>query len=368
MKHPAFAVAVVVLFSAGAFPAAAHGQGSAHPAPPVAYHLVQTVRLGAPDRWDYVVYDAASHRIYVSHGDRVTVVDGRDNRILGEVTGMPGGTHGIAVSHATGLGYTDDGQAGQAIAFSLATLKVVKRLKANDDADAVMIDPPSGHVFVVDGDPGTLTVIDPRSDGVVATVHAGSKLEYAVSGGNGKIYVNGVARREIFRIDTSTNQVDATWPISQCEAPHGLAIDTATHRLFASCENQRLVVVNADTGAVVTTVPIGRGTDAAAFDPSHQLIFSSNGTDGTVTVIREVNADTFVPAGTFRTLVSARTMSVDPQTGRLYVVGADTTPAAMSAFRAARRAGRRPARMPFAPGSLKLLVFDPGPGPRPDSH
>ncbi len=111
---------------------------------------------------------------------------------------------------------------------------------------------------MVDGDPGLLTVIDPQADRVIATVHVGSKLEYAVAGGNGKVYVNGVEKREIFRIDTATNRVDATWPIPQCEAPHGLAIDTATHRLFSSCENQRLVVVNADTGATVATLPIGR--------------------------------------------------------------------------------------------------------------
>jgi len=323
------------------------------------YHVTMTVALGAPDRWDYVVYDAPSHRVYVAHGDRVTVVDGRDGRIVGQVEGLSGGTHGIAISQSAGLGYTDDGQAGQAAAFSLKTLKVVKRLKAQDDADAVTIDPTSGHVFVVDGDPGTLTVIDPKTDSVVATVQVGSKLEYAVAGDNGKVYVNGVATKQIFRVDTTSNRVDATWPIAQCEAPHGLAIDRSTHRLFASCENSKLVVVNSDTGAIVTTLSIGRGSDAVAFDPTRKLVFSSNGTDGTVSIIREVNADTFEPAGTVKTALSARTMSVDPQTGRLYVAVADTDAKAMAAFQAARAAGKRPQRMPFAPGSLKLLFLDP---------
>lgn len=292
----------------------AHSQGiSGQTYETIHYRVTRTVALGAPDRWDYVVYDARSHRVYIAHGDRVTVVDGRDGRIVGEVEGLPGGTHGIAISHATGLGYTDDGRAGQAAAFSLRTLKIVKRLKAEEDADAVILDPTSGHVFVVDGDPGTLTVIDPKTHRVVATVHAGSKLEYAVAGENGKLYVNGVAKKEIFRIDTATNRVDAVWPIAQCEAPHGLAIDTATHRLFSSCKNSRLVVVNADTGAVVATLPIGRGTDAAVFDPSRKLVFSSNGQDGTLSIIREVNADTFVSVGTLKTALSARTMSVDPQ-------------------------------------------------------
>ncbi|HZT03327.1 MAG TPA: YncE family protein [Steroidobacteraceae bacterium] len=328
-------------------------------APGSGYHAVHSVPLGAPDRWDYLVYDGPSHRLYVSHGDRLTVLDARDGRIVGQVEGMPGGTHGIAISHSTGLGYTDDGRAGEAVAFSLKTLKVVKRLRAAADADAVTIDPSSGHVFVVDGDPGLLTVIDPKSDRVVATVRIGSKLEFVVPGDNGKIYVNGVEKREIFRIDTATNEVDATWPIPQCEAPHGLAIDAATHRLFSSCENERLVVVNADNGATVATLRIGQGSDAAAFDPTRRLIFSSNGGDGTLSVIREVDANTFMPAATIKTTLSARTMSLDPASGRLFLVAADTTPRAMAAFRAARQAGRR-GPSPFVPGSAKLLIFDPG--------
>ncbi|HWG77787.1 MAG TPA: YncE family protein [Steroidobacteraceae bacterium] len=330
-------------------------RGAAAPA----YHLAGTTHLGAPDRWDYVVFDGASHRLYVSHGDRINVVDGSTGKLIGQITGMPGGTHGIAISHAADLGYTDDGRAGEAVAFSLETLKVVKHLKANDDADAVTIDPTSGHVFVVDGDPGTLTVIDPTSDSVIGTVNLGSKLEYAVAGDNGKLYVNGVEKRVIYRVDTASNQVDATWPIPQCESPHGLAIDTTTHRLFSSCENQIMAVVNADSGAVVTTVPIGRGSDAAAFDPAHRLVFSSNGNDGTISVIRELGADKFVSAGTVKTLLSARTMSVDPKSGRLYVIGARTTPAAMKAFRAAIAAGKRPTRAPYTPGSLELMMFDP---------
>lgn len=348
--------ATVVAFGSANLAVAQPGTGRGDAA--VDYHLTRGVRLGAPDRWDYVVYDRPSHRVYVAHGDRLTVVNSRNGRIIGQVEGMPGGTHGIAISHAAGLGYTDDGQAGEAVAFSLKTLKVVKRLQAAPDSDAVTIDPTSGHVFVVDGDPGLLTVIDPQGNRVVATVHVGSKLEYAVAGDNGKVYVNGVANREIFRVDTVTNRVDAAWSIRQCEAPHGLAIDTSTHRLFSSCENGRLVVVNADTGVTVAALPIGRGTDAAAFDPTRKLIFSSNGMDGTASVIREVDANTFVPAGTVKTALSARTMSVDPISGRLFLAAADTNAQALEAFRAARQAGKR-GPSPFARGSLKLLFFDP---------
>ncbi|HEV7136058.1 MAG TPA: YncE family protein [Steroidobacteraceae bacterium] len=350
------AAKIIVLCATGILfsPVTSAGSSSA-----VHYQVARTVRLGAPDRWDYVVYDSPSHRVYVAHGDRVTVVDGRSGRIVGQINTIPGGTHGIAISHAAGLGYTVDGGAGMAVAFDLKTLKIVKRLKANADADAVTIDPTSGHVFVVDGDPGTLTVIDPKADRVVATVRIGSKLEYAVAGDNGKVYVNGEAKSAIFRIDTATDRVDATWPIPQCDSPHGLAIDISTHRLFSSCKNRRLVVVNADTGAVVAVAPIGPGTDAAAFDPVRKLIFSSNGLDGTLSVIREVDASTFVPAATVRTELSARTMSVDPQTGRLYLAAAEPLPGAstVQAFEAARAQGKKP----YVQGSLELLFLDTAP-------
>lgn len=336
-------------------------QGLAGPSP--LYEVVKTVPLGAPDRWDYLVFDPASRRVYVAHGDRVTVVNGRTGAIVGEVRGFPGGTHGIAIVRAYGRGYTDDGQAGEAGAFSLETLKVEKRIKAADDSDAIAFDPVSGHVFVVNGDSGTLTVIDPRINAAIATVEVGSKLEYPVAGGDGKLYVNGVATREILRVDTRTNQVDARWPIPGCASPHGLAMDTTSRRLFSSCENDQLVVVNSESGALVATLPIGSGTDAAAFDSRRKLIFSSNGQDGTLSVIEEKDPDTFVPLGTVKTALTARTMSVDPRTGRLYVVAADIDARALAAAQAMAARGDRPGRrLPIVPGSLKLIFLDPEPG------
>jgi YVTN family beta-propeller protein len=314
------------------------------------YEITKSVSLGAPDRWDYVVFDPPSHRVYVAHGDRVTVVDGHDGAIVGQIEGFAGGTHGIAISRASGRGYTDDGRAGEAGSFDLQTLKPEKRIKAGADADAVVFDSSSGHVFVINGDTGTVTVIDPGTDRAVATIDAGDKLEFAVGGGDGKLYVNSVEKQQIVRIDTRTNQVDARWPISDCSRPHGLAIDAATHRLFASCVNSLLVVVNADTGGVVASLPIGRGTDAAAFDPKRKLVFSANGQDGTLSIIQEKDAQTFVSLGSIKTAPTARTMSLDPDSGRIYLVAGELEPA--SADDQARRRS-------IVPGSLKLLFLDP---------
>jgi YVTN family beta-propeller protein len=314
------------------------------------YQVTRTVALGAPDRWDYVVFDAPSHRVYVAHGDRVTVVDGLDGSIIGQVEGYPGGTHGIAIVGALGQGFTDDGHAGEAGAFDLKTFKTIRRIKTADDADAVVYDPSRGHVFVINGDSGSITVIDPRQEAAAATIQAGGKLEAAVAGGDGKVYVNGAEKREIIRLDTKSNQIDARWPIPNCQSPHGIAIDTATHRVFASCRNKVLVVVNLDTGATVATVPIGSGTDSAAFDPKRKLIFSSNGDDGTLSIIREKTPDSFATIATVKTAISARTMDIDPVSGRIYLVAAEIESGAAP--------GRRPS---IVPGSLKLLFLDPAP-------
>jgi YVTN family beta-propeller protein len=320
------------------------------------YHITKSVALGAPDRWDYIVVDSPTHRVYVAHGDRLTVVDGQSGAILGQVMGMPGGSHGIGISAATGKGYTDDGQAGQAVAFDLKTFQTGKRIKAEDDADGIAFDPPSGHIFVVDGDSKKLTVIDPRTDTAIATIDAGGGLEYAVSGENGKLYVNGAENKEIVRVNTAANLVDAHWPIPGCTSPHGLAIDTAGHRLFVSCLNAVLTVVNTDSGAVVATLPIGQGTDGAAFDPRRKLVFSSNN-DGTLSVIQEKTPDTFVSLGSIKTAVTGKNMGIDPATGRIYVAVADIDPRAV----VAPGPGGRPGRPRPLPGTLKLLFLDPGP-------
>ena len=194
--------------------------------------MTKTVALGAPDRWDFVVFDPASHKVFIAHGDRVTVVDGRTGKVVGNVEGLPGGTHGVAIVPGTERGYTDDGRAGTAASFDLDKLNLIKTIKADADADAIVFDPTSGHVFVVDGDPGKLTVIDPKSDSAVATIDAGGKLETAVAGGDGKLYVNGEEKQEIVRVDTATNEIDAHWPMPNCTSPHGLAIDPRASSLF----------------------------------------------------------------------------------------------------------------------------------------
>ena len=315
------------------------------------YRIGKSVPLGAPEQWDYLVYDSATHAVYVSHGDRVSVVDGRDGHVVGTVEGIKGGPHGFAIVAAAGKGYTTDRGAKQAVAFDLKTLKVVKRIPVDDDADAVAYDPASGHVFVVDGDVSKITVIDPHTDSVVATIDAGvGKLEYAAAYG-GKLYVNGADKQEILRVDAATNRVDAHWPVPDCTSPHGMALDVAARRLFTSCTNQIMVVLDMDSGKQVATAPIGRGTDAAGFDPKRKRIFSSNGLSGTLSVIQQRDPDHYQSLGEVKTAMSARTMAIDPDTGRVFLAAADLNPDAPPPT-----SGRD---MKIVPGTFKLLFVDP---------
>jgi DNA-binding beta-propeller fold protein YncE len=316
------------------------------------YKLTKSVPIGAPDRWDLLTFDPDSHRVYVAHGDRVTVVDVASGTVVGDIEGYAGGTHGVAVIPALHRGYTDDGQAATANSFDLISFKALKSIPAADDADAIVYDKRSGHLFVIDSDPGKITVIDAKTDRAIATLDGGGKLEIGVADGLGKVFVNGEAQREILRIDARTGTIDARWPIPDCESPHGIAVDPRGHHLFSSCANKLMVVVSTQDGSVLASLPIGARTDGAAFDPNTHRAFSSNG-DGTLTVIGESKPGEFTVLDTVPTAIGARTMTIDPKTGELFLIAGDVTENAGADPKDLRH------RYTVTPGSAKLLVFDP---------
>jgi YVTN family beta-propeller protein len=343
------AIAATFVAGVAAFASAQAADSAPSTAP---YVLEKTIPLGAGEHWDYVTYDPVDKRAYVAHGDHVTVVDTAKGAVMGEIGPFPGGTHGIAISHAVGHGYTDDGKAGIVGVFDVATLKLLKTIPAAPDADGIVLDPASGHVFVIDGDSGMITVVDPKTDSVVTTVKIGAGLEAANADGKGHLYVDGADRHDIVVIDTKTNNVVSDWPMNGCEKPHGIAVDASTRRVFASCANKVLVEVDADKGTNVATAAIGGFNDGAAFDATRKLVLSSNG-EGTVTVLQEKGATTLVPVGNVKTIPSARTIAIDPETGRLFLPAAQ-----IAKYEPPTKPGGR-MHITFAPGSLKLLVYKP---------
>ncbi|HVI05432.1 MAG TPA: YncE family protein, partial [Sphingomicrobium sp.] len=258
--------AITALFSSAVLAA------SGHP-----YTLSKSISLGAPDRWDYVTFNGPTKRIYVAHGNRLAVIDAASEKVVGEVEGITGGTHGAAVSLATNQGFTDDGRNGKAVAFNLKTLKISKEIPANVDADALVLDPSTGHLFVIEGDPESITVVDPKTDSAIATIKAGVKLEFAVADGEGAIFVAGESNGDVLKINTRSNQIVSRWKTQGCVSPHGIAVDPKAHRAFMGCSNSVLMVVDTLTGRTVARLPIGKGSDAVAFDPVRKRVFSSNG-------------------------------------------------------------------------------------------
>ena len=334
-------IAVLLVVAAGTL------QAEAQPLP--AYRITKSIPIGAPDRWDYVVLDPSGTRVYVAHGSDLTVVDLTAGKVAGTLN-VGGIAHGAAAVPALGKGYTDDGKAGVVVVFDLKTLKELKRIKAEPDADGMIYDPDSGHVFVVTGDSGKVGVIDPKTDTLVAEIDGGGPLEFGVPAGNGKFYVDGEDKNEIVRMDLTKNVADAHWPLTGCKTPHGLAIDRAHMRLFASCANKVMNVMDANNGKILATLPIGAGTDAAQFDAKRGLAFSSN-RDGTLSIVTE-KGGSFVALPPVTTMQGARTMALDPTSGRIYTVAADTK------VNTAVPENDR-ARYQVIPGSAKLLVLEP---------
>lgn len=314
------------------------------------YRVVNAIPLGAPERWDYATFDAARNRVYVAHGDHLAVVDAARGVLVGQVGPFPGGTHGSATAGA--FAYTDDGEAGTAAAFDPVSLRVMKQIPAAADADGIVSDPASGHLFVINGDSGSITVIDPKRNTAVATIKIGAGLEAAIPDGKGKLFVDGVEQHDVVAVDTRTNAVLAHYPMPGCARPHGIAMDSETRRVFVTCVNKAMIVVDADKGTNLASLPIGASSDGAAFDPKRKLALSSNG-EGTLSVIKEVDANHFVKLGDVPTQRSARTIAIDPATGRVFL------PAAIiSKIESPTTPGGRP-HVTFVPGSLKLLVLEP---------
>src|ERR1700728_1084458 len=216
------------------------------------YNVTKTIPISLPGRWGYVVFDSVLGRVYASHGNTVSVVDGNSGRSIGTINvSSDAVTHGVLALNDLGKGYTDDGKAGVAVVFDLKTLKVLHTIKAEPDADGIVYDRKSGHVLVITGDSGKVVVIDPKTDKVIGEIDGGGPLEFGISDEKGKFFVDGEDKNEIVRMDLATGNADAHWPLTGCKTPHGLAIDRAHMRLFASCGSKVMDVMNAQTGQVI---------------------------------------------------------------------------------------------------------------------
>jgi len=339
----ALAGASLVLCSA-ALPLAAQSAGDSM------YRVSRDIKLGGDGRWDYVAVDTAGHRLFIARQTRVMVVDPESGKLLGEIPGLSG-AHGVAFAYHAGHGFATSGRDSSVTMFDLKTLKVLRRITAADDADAVLYDPASKRVFTFNGDAGSSTAIDPVSGAVVGTVPLGGKPEFGITDGRGRLYANIEDKAEVVEIDPARLRVTRRWSLAPCEEPTGLAIDRAHHLLFSGCHNKVMAISDAAAGRKIAEAPIGEGVDAAAFDPGTRLAFASNG-DGTLTVVHEDSPTKFHVVSNVSTRRGARTMALDERTHRIYTVTAAFGPAP-----APTAAEPRP-RPSLVPGTFSLLVLD----------
>jgi YVTN family beta-propeller protein len=305
-------------------------------------HLLQTFHIASTGGWDYLAVSPVHDWLYVSHGTQVNIINkntGDSVAVIENTTGV----HGIAFDVSNAKGFTSNGRLNSVTVFDINSNKVLKQIPVGQNPDAIFYEPFSKKIITCNGRGKNLSIIDPLQDRLIDSIDVGGKPETAVSDGKGKLYVNIEDKNEIVEIDARNFKVLNHWSIAPAEGPTGLAIDLRSNRLFAGCD-KLLVVLDANTGKIIDTLPIGDGCDGVAFDPGTKNIYTSNG-EGTMTVIHEVNADKFTVTGTIETKKGARTIALDNTTHIIYLPTAEFEPL---------EAGQKRAKM--KPGSFQVLM------------
>ncbi len=302
---PIFAV-VAILGSVASIAVAADG-----------YNITKKIPIPGQGSWDYLTVDETARHLYVSHGTQVEVLDIDSESIVGNIPKTPG-VHGIAIAAELGRGFVSNGQASNVTIFDLKTLKPIADVPTGQKPDAIIYDPASSRVFAFNGGSNSATAIDAATGKVAGTIDLGGGPEFATADGNGFVYDNLEDESLVLKIDSRNLTVEQRWPTAPCASPSSMAMDRANRRLFIGCRSKVMAVMNADSGKVITTLPIGDHVDATAFDPETKLVFNSNG-EGTITVIREESPDKYSVVETVKTLPRAKTMALDPKTHRLFL-------------------------------------------------
>jgi WD40 repeat protein len=283
------------------------------------YKVSRRITLGGEGGWDYLAFDAEAHRLYIARATRVMVVDVESAKLVGEIPNT-NGVHGVALVQKLGRGVTSNGRDNTATIFDLKTLAPIATVKTGAKPDAILFDSLSGLVLTFDGKSNDATLIDPEKAVALGAIALPGRPETGVSDGKGKVFVNLEDKNLIAVIDVAARKVTASWPLTGCEEPTGLAMDIANRRLFSGCHNGTLVVMDADTGRNLQKLAIGNGVDAVAFDKGASLIFTSNG-EGNVSVIQQQDPDQYTSLANVSTQKGAKTMALDSNKHVVYTVG-----------------------------------------------
>ena len=283
------------------------------------YQVTKKIPVPGQGGWDYLTVDEGARRLYVSHGTQVEVIDVDSGTLVGKIENTPG-VHGVAIAPELGRGFVSNGQAATVTIFDLKTLKKVGDVPTGKKPDAIIYDTATSRVVAFNGGSNSATVIDAKAGKVAGTIDLGGGPEFAAADGKGYVFNNLEDEGLVLKIDANKMAVEQRWKV--CEAPSSMAMDRENRRLFVGCRSKVMAVMNADTGQVITTLPIGDHVDATAYDAETKLIFNSNG-EGTVTVIRQESPDKYSVVETVKTLPRAKTMALDPKTHQLFLSTAE---------------------------------------------
>jgi len=310
------------------------------------YKVVGKIKIGGVGGWDYIAVDADANRVYASHGTMVEVLDPKAGKVVGQITQLHG-VHGIAIASEFGKGFITNGQSNSVTVFDLKTLAKSGEPQTGQNPDSVCFEPKTKRVFTFNGRSSDSTAIDPKTNEVIKSFALGGKPEECAVDGAGKIYVNLEDSSEIVEIDAAKTTVLRHASLSPCESPSGLAIDVKSKKLFSSCDNKMMAVTDMATLKVIATPAIGPGTDGAGFDSGLGLAFSSNGGDGTLSIVKPVSGK-YETVDTVPTERGARTMAVDSKNHRVYLPAAE--------YGAAPESNGKKGRPPVLPDSFHVIV------------
>ena len=305
------------------------------------YKVIKTIPVEGTGGWDYLTVDNPTQRLFISHGTCVDVLDLKTEKLMGQIPNTTG-VHGIACVPALNKGFITAGRLDSVVVFDLKSLKVLDKIITGKNPDAILYDPFTNRIFTFNGRGHSVTAIDAKTDAIVGTLPVSGKPEAAVTNGKGKIFCNIEDKSTVVMFDAKTLKIDAEWPLEPGKEPSGLAFDVKNNRLFSACsDSKQIVVMDAASGKIIATLPMGEGCDGIIFIPKDHNAISSNG-EGTLTVVHQDGPDSYKVVQTVATRKSARTIAYDETNGRIYLPSAEVT----------MDNGKRS----IAPGSFKIVV------------
>ena len=328
-------ISLTCLFAAAAFAVFAASTG---------YHLIKEIKIGGEGGWDYPEMDGAGRRLYLSHGTHVVVVDPDAGKVVGDIPNTPG-VHGTQIVPSLNRGFISNGRGNNVTIFDLKTLKTISQSATGENPDSIRYEPKTGRVFTFNGRSNNSTAIDAKTGMVVGTIPMGGKPEFAQADDRGHVYVNIEDTNEVVEIDAAKPAVSKRYSLKPCDGPSGMAIDIKNRRLFSVCGNRMMAISDPDTGKVIATPAVGPGPDGVVFDAATGYVMSSNGGDGTLTIVKE-NAGKWEVLENVATARGARTIALDTKTHNVYLPTADPGPPATT--------GQR--RGTFLADSFKILI------------